>query len=158
MAMEMNNKIKEKAKIYTEDILGLDYIGMAECERAYIAGYEQACKDLNVVWANYYLAETNETIVTNMNGKNNIKYINKYIVTEDDLKCDIANFPVEIVQAMVDYQAKYHNKPDPSVFARNLYATIDSGGFDWDETTEGYEFWEDVIVNKNFNRFFEYTL
>lgn len=129
------DKVKKLAEKYVENVLGLDYIGAVECEHAYIAGYEQALKDLN--------------------GKNNIKHIDQYIVTDDDLRGDIANFPVKIVQAMVDYQSKYHNKPDPSVFARNLYATIDSGGFDWDETTEGCEFWTDVLVNKNFNRFFQ---
>lgn len=153
--MKMNDKIKEKAIKYVNNLIGLDYYSAGNCEFAYVAGYEQALKDLNVVLADYYLTETNETVATNMNDKNNIKYINKYIVTKDDLKRNIANFPVEIVQTMVDRQVMCYNKPDPSIFAENLYATVDNGGFDWDKTSEGYDFWKDIIVNKNFKKFFE---
>lgn len=72
------------------------------------------------------------------------------IVTKQDLNGYITNFPIEIVQKMVDYQVEQGRKADPSVFARNL-----CDGFKWRDTPEGSEWWSDVIGNKNFNRFFE---
>lgn len=44
------------------------------------------------------------------------------IVTEQDLKGKIANFPIEVVQKMVDYQEEQKRKADPSLFADNLLA------------------------------------
>lgn len=72
------------------------------------------------------------------------------IVTEQDLKGKIANFPIEVVQKMVDYQEEQKRKADPSVFADNLLA-----GFTWSKTPEGAIWWNDIITHRNFSKFFE---
>lgn len=72
------------------------------------------------------------------------------IVTEQDLKGKIANFPIEVVQKMVDYQEEQGRKADPSVFAESLLA-----GFRWNRTPEGVAWWNDIITHRNFSKFFE---
>lgn len=74
----------------------------------------------------------------------------RYIVKPEDLKGEIANFPIEVVQRMVDYQVKQGNKADVSVFQKYR-----DGGFVWFDTIEGKPFWIDVIVNKKFDLFFQ---
>lgn len=75
----------------------------------------------------------------------------QYKVKEEDLIGKLEGFPIEIVQRMVDYQAN----PDVSVFQKRLGASSISGGFTWAMSPEGSDFWGDVIVNKQFNKFFE---
>ena len=81
--------------------------------------------------------------------------MSKYIVEKRDLKGEIKNFPIEVVQRMVDYQVLQGNKADVSVFQDNMYAPHWGGGFDWDETKEGHAFWERIIENSEFYPFFE---
>ena len=70
-------------------------------------------------------------------------------------KGEIAGFPVEVVEKMFDYQVKQGNPRNVKLFEINNCAPSLSGGFTWDDTTEGYDFWSDVIIHKNFERFFE---
>lgn len=79
----------------------------------------------------------------------------KYIVTADDLIGYISDFPIEVVQKMVDYQIKQGNKPDVVTFQMNCFRSKFYGGFDWDETDEGENFWYDVIDANNFDVFFK---
>ena len=79
----------------------------------------------------------------------------KYIVTTNDLIGNISNFPIEIVQKMVDYQVKQGNEPDVVTFQMNCFMSKDYGGFDWDETDEGTNFWNEVISLNNFDVFFK---
>jgi hypothetical protein len=80
--------------------------------------------------------------------------MSKYIVTKEDLKGQIANFPVEIVQAMVDEQVRQTGKANVAVFQRNKMASTHGGGFDWDECKDhSIHFWADVIGNENFSTF-----
>lgn len=72
------------------------------------------------------------------------------IVTEKDLKGKIADFPIEVVQKMVDYQEEQGYEANPSVFANNFLA-----GFVWSKTHEGTMWWNDVIIRRNFSKFFE---
>ena len=67
----------------------------------------------------------------------------------------IAGFPVEIVEKMLEYQVKQDCKRDVKVFENYKDADSDSGGFTWDKTPEGHEFWSEVIRRKNFDLFFE---
>ena len=75
----------------------------------------------------------------------------QYKVKKEDLIGKLEGFPIEIVQRMVDYQAN----PDVSVFQKRLGASSISGGFTWAMSPEGSDFWGDIIVNKQFNKFFE---
>ena len=74
----------------------------------------------------------------------------KYKVTEKDLKRDIKDFPIEVVQRMVDCQLEQYNKACIGVLQGEK-----TGGFEWRKTKEGLDFWHKVIEHKNFNLFFQ---
>ena len=63
---------------------------------------------------------------------------------------EIAGFPVEIVEKMLEYQFKQRHVRDVKVFEKSK-----TNGFIWADTPEGHCFWYDVINNENFDRFFE---
>lgn len=75
-----------------------------------------------------------------------------YKVTEADCIGDLQGFPVEVVQKMLERQAEYCGKTDVSAF--QSYRNIRVGGFDWADTAEGCEFWDDVIRGKRWDLFF----
>jgi hypothetical protein len=75
-------------------------------------------------------------------------------VTTKDLIGDLENFPIEVVEKMLEKQYKQVNKKDITVFQENNISDIQHGGFRWENTIEGYEFWNDVIYFKKFDRFF----
>lgn len=58
---------------------------------------------------------------------------------------------------MLERQVEQGNKRDVSVFEESKRAgnIRDEGGFDWEKTTEHYNFWNNVIENKKFDIFFE---
>ena len=74
----------------------------------------------------------------------------KYKVTEKDLIGDIKDFPIEVVQRMVDCQLEQDNKACIDVLQGEK-----TGGFEWRKTKEGLDFWHKVIEHKNFNLFFQ---
>jgi len=76
--------------------------------------------------------------------------MNKYIVKPEDLIGDIEGFPIEVVQKMVDYQ----EVPDVTVFQRTSYEGTPRG-FTWSVSSEGGDFWNDVILNTDFQKFFQ---
>lgn len=78
-----------------------------------------------------------------------------YKVTEKDLIGDIKDFPIEVVQKMVDEQVNQGNPADVSVFQERSAMGRSSGGFYWPETTDGDDFWRRVITYKNFDLFFD---
>lgn len=77
-----------------------------------------------------------------------------YKVKKSDLKGRIKDFPIEVVQRMVNCQVEQGNKADVKIFQLNPDVPI-CDGFDWEETSEGYSFWHDVIYHANFNLFFK---
>lgn len=81
---------------------------------------------------------------------------NKYGITGEDLIEDIAGFPLGVVVKMMEEQEKQGNKPDVTIFQDR--ATSDGetyGGFDWESTKDGRDFWENVIREQDFNQFFK---
>jgi hypothetical protein len=66
---------------------------------------------------------------------------------------DIKDFPIEVVEKMLERQVKQGNKRDVSVFERLSNAEYE--GFNWKNTIEGFAFWINVISGKNFALFFE---
>ena len=78
----------------------------------------------------------------------------EYKVKKEDLKGEIKDFPIEIVQRMIDYQVEQGNEADVKVFQRKNYSASYLGGFSWDNTVEGFDFWDDVINDKEFYVFF----
>jgi hypothetical protein len=67
-----------------------------------------------------------------------------------EYKGELQGFPDEVVNKMLDRQVEQGNKRDVTVFEAGK-----TDGFYWSETTEGGNFWGEVIHDKNFALFFE---
>lgn|SRR5574344_916969 len=78
-----------------------------------------------------------------------------YEVKREDLIGDIEGFPIEVVQRMIECQVEQGNKADVSVFQNRKSCSGGSGGFEWCDTTERHDFWDKVILNRDFKIFFE---
>ena len=66
-------------------------------------------------------------------------------VTAADLKGGIENFPLHVVQAMCDEQVKQGNPFNPSVFRVDMLADKSRGGFTWEDSEKGLDFWCEII-------------
>ena len=75
-------------------------------------------------------------------------------ITQKDLIGDLKDFPIEVVEKMLDYQYKQMGKKDISVFQNDRYGGKVDKGFVWGNTIEGHNFWRDVISRKEFDVFF----
>lgn len=58
---------------------------------------------------------------------------------------DSGHLPLYIIDKMLDYQVKQGNKLDISVFENEPSSNKADGGFDWKDTEEGWEYWEDLL-------------
>lgn len=65
------------------------------------------------------------------------------------------DFPKEIVEKMLERQVEQGNERDVTAFGDIAYADKPNKGFNWCETEEGTDFWGSVILNKDFDLFFE---
>ncbi len=74
----------------------------------------------------------------------------KFKVEKKHLTGKIADFPLRVVQAMVDEQVRQGNPADPSVFARERTACKLLGGFTWSESALGMLYWAGIISWKQF--------
>ena len=87
----------------------------------------------------------------------NLFHINDLTLYEEPTvyKGDIKGFPKEVVDKMLERQVEQDNFRDVSVFERERRYGIMDKGFDWEQSNEGYLFWEEVLDNKNFDVFFK---
>ena len=76
-------------------------------------------------------------------------------VEKSDLVGDIENFPIEVVEKMVEEQIKQGNCPNVEVFQKRRSEDTEDGGFNWGDTEDGMDFWIEVICCGNFEFFFE---
>ena len=76
-------------------------------------------------------------------------------VEQNDLVDGIKDFPIELVEKMIEEQVKQGNKADVEVFQKNASTDAEDGGFDWDKTDNDIDFWQEVIGEGNFDLFFE---
>lgn len=79
----------------------------------------------------------------------------EYKVTEKDLIGEIKDFPIEVVQKMIERQVEQGNKPDVTVFQKNSCAIKKQNGFSWGETIEGETFWSSILYYNSFDVFFQ---
>lgn len=84
-----------------------------------------------------------------------MRYRKEYKVTEKDLIGYLEDFPIEIVQKMVEYQAEQGNEADVTIFQKDSTSGRDRKGFYWNDTKEGSSFWCHVIFDMNFDTFFK---
>ena len=61
--------------------------------------------------------------------------------------------PDFIGEELMNQQAYQGNKRDISVFEKNIGAYKSKGGFSWDKTQQGYDFWSIVLVSEDINLF-----
>ena len=76
-----------------------------------------------------------------------------YKVTEKDLIGKIKDFPIEVVQKMLERQVEQGKTEDIKAFQE--YCCLTFNGFDWSTSEEGHTFWDKVIYNKDFDLFFK---
>lgn len=76
-------------------------------------------------------------------------------IEQCDLVGNIKDFPIEVIEKMIEEQVKQGNYPDVKVFQNYITSDVDDGGFDWNETNGGYDFWLEVVDNRNFELFFK---
>ena len=76
----------------------------------------------------------------------------KYIVKREDIRGEIAGYPIEIIQAAVDRGVGQGR--DARQVIRSLQLST-SGGFSWSETPEGHKFWARIMSRHKFNIFFQ---
>lgn len=86
-----------------------------------------------------------------------MRYIeNNIIISEKDLVGDLSDFPLEIVCRMVYNAVLEGNSYDKSkkAFADSAVVSKYNGGFNWDRSSEGFDFWNSVIISEDFKNYF----
>lgn len=76
-------------------------------------------------------------------------------VEQSDLVGKIKDFPIEVVEKMIEEQVRQGNCPNVEVFQKDATFDVEDGGFDWNKTDDDMDFWEEVITERNFELFFE---
>ena len=72
-------------------------------------------------------------------------------VNQEHLIGAIADFQLQVVQAMVDEQVRQGNPADPSVFAKHYSADKSQGGFNWKDSKLGEDIWLRVFCIGSFH-------
>lgn len=67
----------------------------------------------------------------------------------------LKDFPKEVVDLMLERQFEQTEKRDITVFEADEFSVVVDGGFYWGDTIEGYDFWKEVVEDRNFDVFFE---
>ena len=65
------------------------------------------------------------------------------------------DLPVEIRKRMLDEQERQGNPRNAEVFKERVIADDRGGGFAWEDSEEGLDFWEKIILDGNFAVFYE---
>ena len=78
-----------------------------------------------------------------------------YKVVNEDLVGELREFPLAIVQKMIERQVMQGNPANVEVFQADPTAPQSDGGFEWEDSPEGWDFWGNVIEGMEFNVFFE---
>ena len=76
-------------------------------------------------------------------------------VEQSDLVGALKDFPIEVVQEMVNEQVMQGNKANVEVFQERVHVGRICGGFDWVASFMGAKFWEDVLCRNKFDIFFQ---
>ena len=81
--------------------------------------------------------------------------VTTYRVKQEDLVGQLLDFPIEVVQKMVERQVEQGNEPDVRIFQKDCRATRLERGFTWESTIEGDAFWYITIAQNRFDEFFK---
>lgn len=78
------------------------------------------------------------------------------MITEKDLKGEIKNYPLKVVEIMLQRQQEQGNKRDITVFQERPDTGKYGGGFSWNKSIEGSSIWSKVINYNDFNALFHF--
>lgn len=70
-------------------------------------------------------------------------------------KGQLKGFPREIVERMLKYQVEQGNPRDISVFEEDKGVDRRRGGFTWENTLDGHDFWARILMIGRLDTFFE---
>lgn len=73
-----------------------------------------------------------------------------YKVKQRDLIGEVKDFPIEVVQKMLEEQVRQGYKANLTMFQKGR-----DDGFSWLDSPEGVDFWGRIIYEKNFDLFFK---
>jgi hypothetical protein len=59
----------------------------------------------------------------------------------------IANLPIKLKLLLLAHQQRAGNIQNLSVFISQPLAGTYEGGFNWENTPEGYDFWNNLLIN-----------
>lgn len=79
----------------------------------------------------------------------------KYLKNDYVAVGQIATYPIEIIDKMIEKQVEQGNAPDVAIFENSIHSNYDDLGFDWERSSEGFSFWLQVIKYKNFHCFYK---
>jgi len=65
------------------------------------------------------------------------------------------NLPVEIQEKMLDEQVQQGNPRNAEMFEKDVTAGLIEGGFTWEQSVEGHNFWEKIILYGSLATFYE---
>jgi len=80
---------------------------------------------------------------------------NPFGLTKKDLVGALSSVPMGVVVRMMEEQAAQGNKINIKVFHKSKSMVAGFGGFDWDRTEAGYEFWNIVLCWYEYEKFYE---
>ena len=67
----------------------------------------------------------------------------------------LTGFPTEVIRAMLREQVLQGNARNIRVFQSFKSRDASHGGFDWNATSQGFDFWERVVGKEDFAYFFK---
>lgn len=76
-------------------------------------------------------------------------------IEDDDAIRELTGFPTEVIRAMIREQVIQENVSDVRVFQSFKSRDASHGGFDWNATSQGYDFWDRVVRKEDFAYFFK---
>ena len=68
---------------------------------------------------------------------------------------EFKDLPVEIQRRMLDEQERQGNPRNAEVFKEDIEAGVLRGGFTWEKSVEGLDFWLEIILEGDFTAFYE---
>ena len=76
-------------------------------------------------------------------------------IKDNDATRDLTGFPIEVIRAMIREQAIQGNAENVRIFQCFKSRDASHGGFDWNATSQGFDFWERVVGKEDFAYFFK---
>ena len=77
------------------------------------------------------------------------------LVYSEDLIKALRNMPIAIVQLMVNEALRAGSKDPIKAFQSSLNTSACGGGFNWDKSTQGGSFWVELLINHNYQPFYD---